>query len=416
MRLEDEIVSAALGQGGGLDQRGRAHLQLLRQPGAGAWLLAMPSHATGNAIAAPLFLTMLRRRLRMPVFERAFNCPLCAGVMDTFGDHALVCACGGDRTVRHNKLRDLVLRWAHAAGHAAVAEKAGLLPPRPFIGAAWENGTAGADARCRPAARRPADVYLPAWSGGRPAAIDLAVTSGLQAGLLDLSAVDGGAAAARYADRKRHHLDTAAQCDDAGLKFVPFIFEAEGGLGSEARALLTLLSRDAARLTSEEPAVRDGHAVQALSVSLQRSNALAIARRAVGSAPPLCAPLAAARDHLHLAAAAQPSAPDAPAGAAGNPAAVAAAAAPAPTPAATAASSTPPCASACGTSPPPPAVPVAAAAAAAAAAVLCSPPCASVCGPPPAAPVPLPPPPLAMVAPRAAPPGSPPASPPLPRC
>ncbi len=200
-------------------------------------------------------------------------------------------------------LRDLILRWARAAGHAAVAEKQGLLPPRPPIGGAWENGTAGADARCRPEARRPADVYLPSWCGGRPASVDLAVTSGLQAGLQNVSALDGGAAAARYADRKRAYLDTATLCDDAGLTFVPFVFEAEGGVGREGRAVLSGLARDAARLTGETPSARGELAMQALSVALQRANALAIARRATGSAPPLSAPLAAARDQLRFAAA-----------------------------------------------------------------------------------------------------------------
>ncbi len=46
-------------------------------------------------------------------------------------------------------------------------------------------------------------------------------------------------------------------------------------------------------------------AAQALSVTLQRANALAIARRAAGSAPMLSAPLAAAREQLRFVAAAR---------------------------------------------------------------------------------------------------------------
>ncbi len=180
-----------------------------------------------------------------------------------------------------------------------------MLPPRPFLGAAWENGTAGADAHGRSEARRPADVFLPSWSGGRPAAVDLAVTSGLQAGLQAVSASNGAAATERYADRKRSYLNTAAQCADAGLTFVPCIFEAEGGIGREARALLSTLARDAARLTSEDASLRGQLALQSLSVCLQRANALAIARRAPGSAPPVSVPLAAARDQLRFAAAAR---------------------------------------------------------------------------------------------------------------
>ena len=131
--------------------------------------------------------------------------------VDTWGDHALVCACGGGRTLRHNALRDRVLRFAKSAGHHAVAEKPGLLPPRLNVGGAWENGLGGSNVRWILAQdRRPADVWVAAWNGGLPAAVDLVVTSGLQSALLDLSAVDGAAAAARYEERKRKYLDTAA--------------------------------------------------------------------------------------------------------------------------------------------------------------------------------------------------------------
>ena len=34
----------------------------------------------------------------MPVYEELFFCNECDGVMDIWADHALTCACGGDRT------------------------------------------------------------------------------------------------------------------------------------------------------------------------------------------------------------------------------------------------------------------------------------------------------------------------------
>ena len=128
------------------------------------------------------------------------------------------------------------------------------------------------------------------------------MTSGLQAGLV-VSACDGTVATERDAERKRNHLQTAAICAEAGLAFIPFVFEAEGGLGREGRSVLSGLARDAARLTGDSPSFRGELASQALAVALQRANALAIARRAPGSAPPLAAPLAAARDQLRIAAA-----------------------------------------------------------------------------------------------------------------
>ena len=76
----------------------RAHLSLLGLEGAGIWLHTIPSDALGTRVEPPLFITMLQRRLRMPIFGEPFFCPFCDGVMDVLADHALTCACGGDRT------------------------------------------------------------------------------------------------------------------------------------------------------------------------------------------------------------------------------------------------------------------------------------------------------------------------------
>ena len=58
----------------------------------------------------------------------------------------------------------------HAVGNP------GLLPPRLYCVSAPENGGAGSLDSNK---RRPADVYLPRWRRGGPAAVDFAVTSGL---------------------------------------------------------------------------------------------------------------------------------------------------------------------------------------------------------------------------------------------
>ena len=66
---------------------------------------------------------------------------------------------GGERISRHNNLRDALFDSAVAAGLGPVKEGRFLLP--------------GAD-------RRPADVFLPNWAGGRPAALDVTVVNPLQ--------------------------------------------------------------------------------------------------------------------------------------------------------------------------------------------------------------------------------------------
>eukprot|EP00660_Eupelagonema_oceanica_P019577 gene19577-biopygen5141 len=85
---------------------------------------------------------------------------------------------------------------------------------------------------------RPADVFLPSFRRGTPAALDFAVTSGLKSGALFSSAADGASAAAEYEARKRAHLDTAAHCKDEGILFIPMVMEACGGAwGPAARSV-----------------------------------------------------------------------------------------------------------------------------------------------------------------------------------
>lgn len=93
---------------------------------------------------------------------------MCGEVMDQFADHALVCGCGGDRTIKHNAIRDLVFNAARAAMQNPDKEKLGLLPERPRID------------RLPFGQHRPADVWLPRGGSGRSEAWDLVATSGLR--------------------------------------------------------------------------------------------------------------------------------------------------------------------------------------------------------------------------------------------
>ena len=58
------------------DASGRAHLQLLQQPAAGAWLLARPSPALGLDLDPAFFRVLLRLRLRIPVASSDGYCHL----------------------------------------------------------------------------------------------------------------------------------------------------------------------------------------------------------------------------------------------------------------------------------------------------------------------------------------------------
>ena len=168
------------------------------------------------------------------------TCPFCDGVLDVYGDHCLVCDCGGDRTKRHNHIRNRVFLFAADSSLHPELEKPGLLAPRPYLGGATENGVAPRD----PTARRPADVYIPRWRQGLPLAMDFAVTSGIRQSTAQASIQDPSSAVTAYEDFKRNHLDTARLCNEEGLSFVPVVVEANGGLwGPSARKIFSELAK-----------------------------------------------------------------------------------------------------------------------------------------------------------------------------
>ncbi|CAL4144301.1 unnamed protein product [Meganyctiphanes norvegica] len=177
----------------------KAHLNLTSNSGAGAWLHTVPSTALGTHIDSQLYRTMIQRWLRVPLHESEFHCPYCDEMMDKYGDHGLTCACGGDRTKRHNLLRNEVFHLCNSSGYNPELERPGLLQIRPLVGSSYESGAA----RDPNINRRPADVYLPKWRRGAPAAFDLAVTSGLRKDTVSKSAENGSAAVLNYEEHKR---------------------------------------------------------------------------------------------------------------------------------------------------------------------------------------------------------------------
>ena len=235
-RALDRVVIAQLAAPGPGREAYRAHFQLLQQEGAGAWLHAVPNDALGLHVVTPLFRTMVRLRLRLPIADSDMACPLCDGTSDSFGDHARVCPCGGDRVKRHNQLRNILAGRARAAGLQPEVEKPNLLPPRPELHGGTEDGSLPRGNGCRPA-----DVWIANWNLHGPAAFDVAVTSGLRQGHLAASAADG----MDYEVRKCRHLDTLQACATEGLQFIPLVVEACGG-GWGPTALKTWRSLSAA--------------------------------------------------------------------------------------------------------------------------------------------------------------------------
>ncbi len=142
--------------------------------------------------------------------------------MDVFGDHALARAGGGDRTKRHNLLRNQVAMLAAKAGLQPELEKGGLLPQRPP--GELPEGVATAASH-----RRPADVWLPSWRHGLPAALDLAATSGLSQDNLRAATQTADLPCEKYAQKKRAFDETAKRCEKEGFSVLPLVVESHGG-------------------------------------------------------------------------------------------------------------------------------------------------------------------------------------------
>ena len=139
-------------------QRDIARLNSLGLPFAGAWLVSAPVVSLGLHLQPHEFVLALKYRLGMAIYDREGPCPACLRPSDRFGDHALCCGFWGERITRHNLLRDHLYDLAASACLSPIKEGRFLLP--------------GAD-------RRPADVLLPSWEGGRDAALDVTVVNSL---------------------------------------------------------------------------------------------------------------------------------------------------------------------------------------------------------------------------------------------
>ena len=259
----------------------RAHLRLVSAPGAGQWLHATPTAALGTKVDPVLYSVMLQRRLRIPFADSDDFCPMCDGIMDRFGDHALTCCCGGDRTERHNLIRNTLHQLSRSAGFASELEKPDLLRPRPLVGSTYEDGSARHSlVHDTNDQRRPADVYIPRWKHGTPAALDLAVTSGLRDGMVLSSANDPALGLQQYEDWKCSYMDTRRQCTEEGMTFIPIIIEAVGGgLGQQGMHVIAELAKTSASASGESASIAACSALQRLSMVLHRENARAILRR-----------------------------------------------------------------------------------------------------------------------------------------
>ena len=181
-------------------------------PHAGDWLTAIPSPNLGLHFLGPEFLTCVRYWLGVPIFAHDQDCPLCHRPSDPFGDHGVSCGGNSDRISRHNTLRDIIFSTAQLAALSPRKEVPSLVP-----------GSS-------------ADIFIPSWSLGRPAALDVTVVSPLQQQTLSQAASESGYALLVAEARKNVvHLE---ECRRIGVIFQPLAVESLGGWSKAAVPVL----------------------------------------------------------------------------------------------------------------------------------------------------------------------------------
>lgn len=132
----------------------RARLLAVSAPNATDWLNVIPSPSLKLDLQHPEFIEFIGIHFK----SSNVICPSCNSVqLDPLGTHAKTCASPGDRTLRHNSLRNQFHQDCMNAQLTPSIEKK-------------VNGTR----------MKPGDVTIPSFSSGSDTYCDWAVTSPLQ--------------------------------------------------------------------------------------------------------------------------------------------------------------------------------------------------------------------------------------------
>ena len=144
--------------------------------------------------------------LGLPLFAVYSVYPQCLRPADNFRDHQVGCGGNGDQVAWHDVLRNAIFTAAQSAALGPRKEAPALIV-----------GTHS----------RPADVFPTTWSKGRPAALDVTVTSPLQAlTIQEAFTIAVHALEVATSWKLATHL---SPCRAAGLDFISLAVETLGG-------------------------------------------------------------------------------------------------------------------------------------------------------------------------------------------
>ena len=191
----------------------------------------------------------VKYRLGLPLYTKAGQCPACSSHSDCLGDHVMCCGRKGEKIACHNPLHELLHTTAVSAALGPTKEGMFVLP--------------GDD-------RRPADILIPHWTGGRDTALDVTVVNPLQVATGAGAATNPGWALTYAFDKKMR--GAAEDCRKQGITFVPLAAESLGGWHKVAVQQVQKLAAALARHTGQEAEEAQRQLFQKLCVLLVKGN------------------------------------------------------------------------------------------------------------------------------------------------
>ena len=236
-------------------------------PMVGRWRAAIPSKTLDMHMLNAELAVTAGLHLGVDVMKGGHLCKFCGEVVDSRGIHCLSCMSGGDVTLRHHRVRNIVYRFACRGQLNAELEKAGVLD---------EDGVF-VDL-CRPA-----DVMVEglesAGRGVERLALDIKVINALGAGHF-ADALDGPLVAAqKYRDSACSRNNVHARCAEKGVRYEPLVFTAQGGCEKRAEAILSQIADSVAKAECRDVGKVKAELLETISMSIAKSAAKAIARR-----------------------------------------------------------------------------------------------------------------------------------------
>ena len=221
-----------------------------------SWLQAMPSRGPFDlTLSADEMQAALMFRLGVPLAHNGDVCPVCDDhkPLDHLGHHAVTCSTGGFVVVRHNRLRDAMVKLASAAG----------LAPQKEMGSSFGDPS------------RPADLLINDWSLGKAGAFDITAVSPLTSenlhGAGDSDVVSKAAAG--------KHADNDEKCAALGWTCIPIAVDTYGQWCDEAHQAFSQIAMRLSVQTRVSVSKALSSIYHTLSLVLVRQNARAILAR-----------------------------------------------------------------------------------------------------------------------------------------